>query len=174
MAELLSGVGAGVRQAEYMRHTGSAEMDKDAFLKLLVTQLRYQDPLNPRDNGEFLAQLAQFSSLEQMQNMNEGLDKYLGGQAAYREKLLEKLEQLRGGVDNLQKLPPADRFAAMERELLLLGREAVFLNAAGEEATGKITAVRLEQPEAMLVTEGGVFPLSRLVRVYDAGGEQND
>lgn len=45
-------------------------MGKDAFLKLLVTQLENQDPLNPTDNTEFVAQLAQFSSLEGIQNLN--------------------------------------------------------------------------------------------------------
>lgn len=48
----------------------NSDMDKDAFLKLLVTQLQYQDPLNPMDNTEFVAQTAQFSALEQMQNLN--------------------------------------------------------------------------------------------------------
>lgn len=46
------------------------DMGKDAFLNLLVTQMKYQDPLNPTNDKEFLAQMAQFSSLEQMQNLN--------------------------------------------------------------------------------------------------------
>lgn len=51
------------------RKTGD-NLGKNDFLNLLVTQLRYQDPLEPTDDKEFIAQMAQFSSLEQMQNMN--------------------------------------------------------------------------------------------------------
>lgn len=50
--------------------TNATDLNKDAFLNLLVTQMRYQDPLNPTSDKDFLAQMAQFSSLEQMQNLN--------------------------------------------------------------------------------------------------------
>ena len=51
----------------------NSALGKDAFLQLLVTQMKYQDPLDPQDNGEYLAQLAQFSALEQMTNVADGL-----------------------------------------------------------------------------------------------------
>ncbi|MGD8888475.1 MAG: flagellar hook capping FlgD N-terminal domain-containing protein, partial [Desulfobacterales bacterium] len=51
----------------------SETLDKDDFLNLLITQLQNQDPLKPTDSVEFTAQLAQFSSLEQLSNVNENL-----------------------------------------------------------------------------------------------------
>lgn len=62
-------VGAGAMQQE--AKTYNTNLDKDAFLQLLVTQLKNQNPLEPMDNTEFIAQMAQFSSLEQAQNTNK-------------------------------------------------------------------------------------------------------
>jgi len=53
-------------------------LDKDDFLKLLITQLQHQDPNNPMEDKEFIAQMAQFSSMEQMLNVNKSLDKLVG------------------------------------------------------------------------------------------------
>ena len=53
----------------------SKDLDKEAFLKLLIAQLSNQDPMNPMEDREFIAQMAQFSSLEQMTNMSRTLEK---------------------------------------------------------------------------------------------------
>ena len=58
------------------------ELGRDDFLNLLVTQLQYQDPLNPMDSADFTAQLAQFSSLEQLTNMNEQLEALTSAQSS--------------------------------------------------------------------------------------------
>lgn len=50
------------------------ELGKDAFLELMVAQLKNQSPLDPTDNGEFVAQLAQFSSVESLDNLNTSFD----------------------------------------------------------------------------------------------------
>ena len=47
------------------------ELGKDAFLKMLITQLRHQDPMSPMKDSDFIAQLAQFSTLEQLQNLTK-------------------------------------------------------------------------------------------------------
>jgi len=52
----------------------SSGMDKEAFLQLLVAQMKYQDPLEPTSNTEYIAQYAQFSQVEQMQNMSNSMD----------------------------------------------------------------------------------------------------
>ena len=62
--------------------TGTAP-DKEMFLKLRVTQLRYQDPLNPTDSSQFLAQSAQFTSLEKMQDVADRTGALLGAQLAF-------------------------------------------------------------------------------------------
>jgi flagellar basal-body rod modification protein FlgD len=61
----------------------SSQMDKDLFLKLMVTQLRNQDPMNPQDSAEFLAQTAQFTSLEKLEAVASQSSQALAAQMAF-------------------------------------------------------------------------------------------
>jgi len=61
-------------QNQQTARTPSPELGKDEFLKILMTQLQNQDPTNPMEDREFISQMAQFSSLEQMMNMTNSID----------------------------------------------------------------------------------------------------
>ncbi|MBC5785104.1 flagellar hook capping protein [Ramlibacter sp. USB13] len=62
--------------------TAASSLGLQDFVRVLTTQLTYQDPLKPMDNQEFMAQVAQFTALEQSQQMNERLQQLIGNQAA--------------------------------------------------------------------------------------------
>ena len=57
--------------------------DKEMFLQLLVAQMRYQDPMNPTDSSQFLAQSAQFTALEKMQDVADQTAQLLSAQVAF-------------------------------------------------------------------------------------------
>lgn len=59
--------------SEKAKANNSSNLDKDAFLQLLVAQMKYQDPLEPTENTEYISQLATFSQLEEMQNMTASM-----------------------------------------------------------------------------------------------------
>jgi flagellar basal-body rod modification protein FlgD len=69
--------GTNTAAASMKKTTG---MDKNDFLQLLVTQLKSQDPLNPQDSSQFVAQLAQLTQVEQMYNINSNLQNLLSSQ----------------------------------------------------------------------------------------------
>jgi flagellar basal-body rod modification protein FlgD len=65
-------------QKQETQRTAKDNLGKDDFLKILVTQLTHQDPTQPMQDRDFIAQMAQFSSLEQMQNLNKEFSRVAG------------------------------------------------------------------------------------------------
>ncbi|QNG58771.1 flagellar hook assembly protein FlgD [Bacillus sp. PAMC26568] len=77
--------------------TGSSNLGKDDFLKILIAQLQNQDPLNPMEDKEFISQMANFSSLEQMTNMNKQMELFVQSQMGegilkYSEMISKEVE----------------------------------------------------------------------------------
>ena len=81
----------------------SSSLDKDAFLQLLVTQMKYQDPLNPSSNTEYMSQLAQFTSLEEMENLNSTF-RQSDAQSLVGSYVIVKTENSSGGTDYVSGL----------------------------------------------------------------------
>lgn len=74
VTNLTSGTTSTASSTSSTSSSDSTTLDKQAFLQLLVAQMKYQDPLEPTSNTEYVSQLAQFSSLEEMQNMSNSVD----------------------------------------------------------------------------------------------------
>lgn len=99
---------AGFKTEREIKTRGSSDLGKEEFLQLLVTQLQNQDPLNPQSDQEFVAQLAQFSALEQMTNMSATLTNTSAYGLVGKEVIVStkdstgKVNEVRGTVDFVQ------------------------------------------------------------------------
>lgn len=129
-------------------------MGKNDFLNLLVAQLRHQDPLNPLESTEFTAQLAQFTSLEQLNNVNTNLEKLQGYQAAMKNAQ---------AVDLIGKTIEAPGNTVMLRD----GSEAALAFDLSESVTA--LAVNIYGPEGNFVRtiEGGPLSAGRHTLAWD-------
>lgn len=84
---------------EKEKKTGSSSLDKQAFLQLLVAQMKYQDPLEPTSNTEYISQLATFSSLEEMQNMRSAMDLQRASSLVGQEVYMKTTDSTTGDTD---------------------------------------------------------------------------
>ena len=92
---------ASLAEANKKKRTGNDSLDKDAFLQLLVAQMKYQDPLEPTSNTEYISQYATFSELEQMQNMSASMDLFRAS-SLVGETVLLKVKDSQGRETTVQ------------------------------------------------------------------------
>jgi len=121
---------------------GRNELGKDQFLNLLITQLKYQDPFQPLNDHEFIAQLAQFSSLEQMQNLNTNIVAMMVSQ---------------------QKL------SALGEATRMIGKHVELHTRDGEQLFGEVTGVQFKDGWPQLVVGGKLYGFDEVVAILKGG-----
>lgn len=113
-------------ESELPRNAG---ISQDDFLRILLTQLRFQDPLKPVNNEQFVAQLAQFTSLEINRQQSEKIDSLLTIQATNQAvALVGKQIELRGALAGLVGTVSAVTFATGEPKLTVTTSSTTFVD----------------------------------------------
>lgn len=130
------------------KQTGSNILGKDDFLKILITQLQNQDPTSPMQDREFIAQMASFSSLEQMTNMNQTMQQFLTFQT--EASLLQQSQMIGKQV-------------TYESETVGAEGEKVL-----EEKEGTVKAVLFEKGSVMLeMSDGSKITSFQVIKITD-------
>lgn len=128
--------------------------DSNMFLNLMLQQLKTQDPTEPTDNTQWLAQLAQYSSLEQMTQMNSGLADCMNYVSAIYNDMAMNSE--------------------INQTLSLIGKE-VTINVKGEEGkpdeeiVGKVTEANFKDGTGKVKVNGEYYPITNITVVKEMG-----
>lgn len=140
------------------------ENDKDLFLKLLVAQMQNQDPFSPQDPTQYVTQLAQFNSLEQMMAMNDNLDYLLGmtngllvnsamgSASALIGKNIEAYAPVKEGMENSEEKP---KKLTGKVEGVHIKDGVVYMNVRNDE-TGEL--VEVEYGALLKVSDEKITP----------------
>ena len=135
-----------------VNQASAQKLDKGAFMKLLVSQLEHQDPLSPVANEDFVAQLANFSSLEQLQGLNQNVVAMIALNQS--NALLSQLTQ----------------------SSALIGKDVSWQDFdTQEQHSGKVESVKIVDGLAVLRIDGQDVPLASVIEVLGdtAGAGQN-
>lgn len=170
-----------------IQNTGNAGrrqqlLGKDEFLQLLVTQLRYQDPMEPMKDNEFIAQLAQFSTLEQMKNVAQGIEQLNENFSGYDDRF----SQFSSSFTQYLNEQRSDYSSKFFGALSLLGKEVSGTGGSGELITGVVTSVKMSDGEPTIFVGDVALSWRDIVEVNlplepeptsaagDTGGDSND
>lgn len=127
------------------------DLDAESFLQLLMQQLSNQDPLEPMDNEDMLAQLAQFSALEQMTSLNDQFS-----------DAATQLETLSGNIDQLNFLSAQG----------MIGKYVEGVNEDGDIITGMVDSVTLDGSIVVLSVDDETLPMTGVMTI--AAGAPTD
>jgi len=139
--------------------TGARPLDKNAFMKLLVSQLQNQDPMSPVANEDFVAQLATFSSLEQLEGLNQNM------------------------VASIALNQSNALLAQLTQSSALIGKSVKWEDyATGSEHSGTVESVKIVDGLAVLRIDGEDVPLASVTEVQgdasapagDTGSDQDE
>lgn len=135
------------RTAATKEQNPAGSLGQDAFLKILIAQLKYQDPMEPQKDSEFIGQMAQFSSLEQLTQLNKTMTGYSGA----------------GGG------------ASLAGSAHLLGTE-ISWSEDGQSQSGIVKAVTMKNGEILVEMEGKEtkVPLSEIERIEQHNQPKNE
>lgn len=120
---------------------GNSQLSQTAFLQLMVAQMKYQDPLQPQSNSQFMAQLAQFSTLQQMTTL-----------AQTDSQVLQTLSS----IQTMDSLNLAHQ---------MLGTQVQVTDTSGSTLSGNISAVKMVNGEPQVVVNGQPYPLTSIVQM---------
>jgi flagellar basal-body rod modification protein FlgD len=137
------------------RKTGTDILGKDDFLKILMVQLQNQDPTNPLQDKDFIAQMATFSSLEQMTNMNTNM-----------QKLVQMQEQ--------DSLIAYSEFAGREIKWHKVAEsEDPNAQPSIEEGTGRVASIQFKNGNAVFILEDGTELTPANISEIKGGSQDN-
>ena len=129
-------------------------LGKDDFLKLLTTQLQYQNPMKPMDNKEFISQMAQFSSLEQMSNLNSTMKDKM-------DKMNSTMNNMLGSYLNFEKISGIGS---------LVGKKVKVTDPdSGNNVDGVVKKVRFTDKGAKVQIDDQEYPIGNIQEILAKG-----
>lgn len=123
--------------------TKQSQLNMDDFLKLLTSQLQYQDPMEPMKDTEFVAQMASFSSLDQMNNLNKNFETFIQGQMNH------SVQNYLGKVVTVQPEAGSDQFSGVVTAVTNKSGEMKLTIGERDFAASSVVRVELPEPESV-------------------------
>ncbi|MBT3469476.1 MAG: hypothetical protein HOD72_09575 [Opitutae bacterium] len=130
----------GVTPSQRNLPTKESQMEMDDFLKLLTSQLQYQDPMEPMKDTEFIAQMASFSSLDQMSSLNKNFESF------FQTQMNQSVQSYLGKVVTLQGGGSAETYGLVTAVTHKDGVMKLTVNGSDHDAS-HVTRVELPQEQ---------------------------